>query len=53
MRYNLFHKCKLLLSNGFRFQINVDDSIFYNCGKDLDKRHRFKDTEMCVIGVVN
>ena len=52
MPYNLVHKFKLLRSQGLRFEINMDDSIFYNYGKDLDKPHRFKGTELCVMGVV-
>ena len=52
MGYNLFHNCKLFSYN-FKFEINVDESIFYNYGKDLDKPHRLKDTEECVMGVAN
>jgi hypothetical protein len=31
----------------------MDENIFYNYGKDLDKPHRFKGTELGVMGVVN
>jgi len=31
----------------------VDDNILYNYGKDLDKAHRFKETKLRVMGVVN
>ena len=34
-------------------EINVDDGIFYNYGKDLDKPNRYKGTELCVMRVVN
>jgi hypothetical protein len=53
MRYNLFHNGKFLLSYDLRFEINMDDSIFYNNGKDLKKSHSFKDIELCVKRVVN
>jgi len=53
MGYNLFLNYNILFSLHLRFLINVDDSIFYNYDKDLDKSHRFKGTELFVVGVVD
>jgi hypothetical protein len=53
MGNNLFHNCKLLFSQDLSFEIKLDDIIFYNYVKDLDKPHNYKGTELCVMGVAN
>jgi len=53
MRYILFHNCKLLFSKDLRFEINVNDRTFYDYGKDLDKPHIFKVTELRGMRVTN
>jgi len=48
-----FHNCKFLFSYNFVFDLNVDDNNFCIYGKNLDIRHNFKGTELCVVSVVN